>query len=122
MSRNEIFGWRLRRCVFPLLFSLVWVWCIPSERDDGGEKAGCGCAARERAAEFDGVERQAFCSKRIGVVRVRATDRTMELEHEALAMAARPFCNNVGDDATIVAGAEFERSVEGAGHVNAVHP
>src|ERR1035437_7012539 len=105
MSRIDKCGWRLRRCVCPLLFSLVSVRCIRSEWNDSGEQAGCGCAAGERAAEFDGVERYVCSSGKAGVVCVRATGRTRELEYEALSMAARPFSDNVGDDATIVAGA-----------------
>jgi hypothetical protein len=41
-------------------------------------------------------------------VGVRPGGRASELEHEWLAMAARPLSNNVGDDAGIVVGVELE--------------
>jgi hypothetical protein len=45
---------------------------VSSERDDGGEQAGCGGAAGQGAAEFDGVQGQVFGGGAGGVAGVAA--------------------------------------------------
>src|ERR1035437_5266651 len=98
-----------------IVFSLVGDRCVRSEWDDGGEQAGSGYAASKCAAEFDGVDRYVFSPGEVGLVGVRTAGGASQLEHEAFAMAARPFSDNVGNDATIVVGAEYESPVEGVG-------
>jgi len=43
----------------------------------------------------------------VWVVAVRSAGRAGEIEHEGLAVAARPFSDHVGDDAAVVIGAEL---------------
>src|SRR5580704_589817 len=99
--------------------------CCPgagSERDDGGEQAGCGGAAGQGAAEFDGVQAQAFGGGAGGVAGVAAAGGAGEVEQERLAVAACPFGGDVGDDAAVVAGGELGWLSGGASRVDAVHP
>src|ERR1035437_457799 len=105
-----------------IVFSFVGDRSVRSEWDDGGEQAGSGYAASECAAEFDGVDRYVFSAGEVGLVGVDPTGGTSQLEHEALGMTARPFSDNVGNDATIVVGAKNEWLVEGVGQVDTVHP
>jgi hypothetical protein len=46
----------------------------------------------------------------VWVVAVRSAGWAGEIEHEGLAVAARPFSDDVGDDAAVVTGAAAGRS------------
>ncbi len=59
---------------------------------------------------------------RYWVIRVGPTRRPDELEHECPAVSARPLGDDVGNDATIVGGAELQGPVDSMRQVDAVHP
>ena len=75
-----------------------------SEGDDRREQAGCAHTTSERATELDGVERYVLGLRGLRVMGVGTAGGAGEVEHEGLAVAARPFGDDVGDDPAVVVG------------------
>ena len=82
---------------------------------------GCPRPARVRQNSTASSDARSV-SGRSGCVAVAPAGGTGEIEDEGLAVAACPFSDDVGDDAAVVVRGEFEWQVQGAGHVDAVHP
>jgi hypothetical protein len=91
-----------------------------------GPKKHCetrrGDAPSEGATESDRVEPQMLGLVGVRFMGVRAARDPSELEHEGLAVSARPFRDDIGNDATIVGGTQLKRLVNRVGQVDAVHP
>src|SRR5580704_10799910 len=87
---------------FPRLCRLASFAGWFSEWDDGGQQADWVSAACKGPAEVDGVKRQVLGLGELGVVGVSSAGGAGEIESEGFAMAARPFSNDVGDDAAVV--------------------
>lgn len=73
-----------------------------SEWDDRGEQARGRCAASECSTVFNGVQRDAFRSWQLPMVRKGAAGRAGEVEDEGLGMAPCPFGHDVGNDSAVV--------------------
>jgi hypothetical protein len=90
-----------------------------SERKGVGHDPGAVAALGQDPAELDGFHVDVLAARSGPVL---ASGRSGEGDGEGLTVGARPFGDDVGDDAAVVVGVEIERLGRCPSQVDPVHP